>query len=308
MVIIQIQDAFSQLIEKLQGWLNDFILLLPNLILAILVLIIVIFLSRWIKRVALRFLNRYFHNTPVNLMLSGVISSAFILTGAFISLSIIGWDKTVSSLLAGAGIAGLVVGLALQDSLSSAVAGVILTTRKSYRIGDFVKSNDYIGTIMKITLRNTTIKQTDGVEVKIPNKLVLNNPLENYSLGGERRVDITCGVSYGADLPEVAKVVREAISASVHFDNEREIEVYFTQFADSSINFIVRFWIHGITQSAYLRAQHEGILAIQKSFGEKGISIPYPIHTLELKNKGTNPVLTHVSILPDAAKKEPETP
>ncbi len=214
-------------------------------------------------------------------MLSTFVTTAFILFGIFIALSIIGWDETVSSLLAGAGIAGLIIGLALQDSLSSAIAGVIMSTRRTYRIGDLVKSNNYFGVITQITLRHTTLKLNDGVVVKIPNKLVLNNPLENFTLGAEKRIDITCGISYNEDLNRVLKLVKEVIEKKPLIHKGKEVEVFFTEFADSSINFLVRFWIEEVTQASYLQAQSDAIVAIKNVLDANNISIPFPIHALE---------------------------
>jgi small conductance mechanosensitive channel len=173
----------------------------------------------------------------------------------------------------------------LQDTLTSAVAGIVMTTRKAYKVGDYVKSNDYEGTILEINLRNTTIIQNNGTQVKIPNRNVLNNPLENYSLTGERRIDIKLGVHYKEKLEFVEQVTRDAIIANVTYNGKRPLEVYFTGFGESSIELVVRFWIVKVRQGDYLKTQSEAIVAIRNAYRKNNISIPYPIRTIEMNNK-----------------------
>ena len=187
---------------------------LPNIITAVVILVLVFVLSSRVKKIAVRVLRRRSNNPAVATVMAGFFSSVFMIIGVFVALGILGLDHTVSSLLAGAGILGLVIGLALQDTLSSALAGIIMTTRKSYRFGDFVETNGFLGTIMEINLRNTTIRQTTGIDVKVPNKLVLNNPLINYSLTKERRVDIVVSISYTEALPRVEGIIRKAMVPS----------------------------------------------------------------------------------------------
>lgn len=291
-MLLQVTEQFEEQVSRFQLWTDNFLNLLPNIALAIAFFIFVIAMSRYVKRLTKKLMHRQSENPAISNIVAGFVATAFIIVGLFVALGILGLDKTVTSLLAGAGILGLAIGLALQDTLTSAISGIIMTTRKAYRVGDFVESNSYLGIIEEINLRNTTLTQTNGVQVKIPNKMVLNNPLENFSLSGERRIEITVGISYNSNLIEVERVVRHAIMNSVHFNYSKPVEFYWTEFGESSINFMVRLWINKVRQVDYFQAKHEVVLAIWSSFKEHSIKIPYPIRTLEFDPNNHISVLT----------------
>ncbi len=276
-------EASNQLWQRFNDWGNSFLDALPDIIAAIVVFTIIYFLARFIKRIVAKAFFRHSENPAIATVMASFISIIIIIIGIFISLSILGLNQTVTSLLAGAGILGLVLGLALQDTLASAIAGVVMTMRKSYKVGDFVESNGFLGTITEVNLRNTTIRQTTGVEVKIPNKLVLNNPLINYSLTGERRIDIELGVGYDEDLEKIEQIIKSAFSTGVDFNAKKELEVYFTSLAASSITVLIRFWISKFRQADFLEAQSQAIKSVIKAFEREGIKIPFPVHVVEIK-------------------------
>ena len=281
MTLIQDTTSYNPW-QKFSDWGHHFVEQLPITITAILFVVVIFFLSGWVKKIVARILKRKSGNQAVAGVMASFISVLFIITGIFIALAILGLNQTVTSLLAGAGILGLILGLALQDTLSSAIAGVVMTMRKSYKVGDFVDTNNFLGTIVEINLRNTTIRQTNGVDAKIPNKLVLSNPLINYSLTGERRVDIDLNVSYTEDLNKVETIIRSAFQ-HVNYNSDKILEIYFTEFAPTSINVLIRFWIKKFRQVDFLQAKSEAVKAIKSTFDQNGISMPYPVQVVELK-------------------------
>ena len=214
--------------------------------------------------------------------MASFISIIFITIGIFITLGILGLNQTVTSLLAGAGILGLILGLALRDTLSSAIAGIIMTTRKSYKVGDFVDSNGFLGIIVELNLRNTTIRQTNGVDVKIPNRLVLGNPLINYTLNGEIRIDINIGISYNEDLHKIESLIQNAFK-EVNYNNKKELEIYFTELAPGSIKLLIRFWIAKFKQIDQLRARSEAVKKIKEIFEANGVVVPNPFINWDTK-------------------------
>lgn len=189
-------------------------------------------------------------------------------------------------MLAGAGVAGLAIGLALQDPIMNVFSGIMMSTKKAFEIGDLVETNDYFGTIRKMSLRSTIIRTPQGEEVLMPNKLVYQNPLKNYSTSQERRVDISCGVSYGDDLQKVRKVAIAAIQKEVKHNENKQVELFFNEFGDSSINFQLRFWLQRPSLKDYMAAQSEAIIALKTAFDENDIMIPFPIRTLDFGIRG----------------------
>ena len=254
----------------------------PIFLTALVFIILVFILSRFVKIIATKILHRRDGNAAIATVMASFISIIFITIGIFITLGILGLNQTVTSLLAGAGILGLILGLALQDTLSSAIAGIIMTTRKSYKVGDFVDSNGFLGIIVELNLRNTTIRQTNGVDVKIPNKLVLGNPLINYTLNGEIRIDINIGISYNEDLHKIESLIQNAFK-EVNYNNKKELEIYFTELAPGSIKLLIRFWISKFKQIDQLRARSEAVKKIKEIFEANGVVVPNPFINWDTK-------------------------
>ena len=119
----------------------------------------------------------------------------------------------------------------------------------------------------------------------IPNKMIIQAPLKNYTSLGQRKVLIEAGVSYGDDLRKVKAIALQAIRDSTGID-ERDIEIFFTGFGDSSINFHLRFWIDTVRQIDYNIARSDAIIALKEAFDAQGVTIPFPIRTLDFSTVG----------------------
>ena len=200
-------------------------------------------------------------------------------------MSVLNLDQAVTSLLAGAGLIGLAVGLAFQEPIINTISGILMTFKKPYHAGDLIESNGILGTIQRIDLRSTYLKLLSGELVVIPNKSVIQSPLKNYTITGERRVEVKCGVSYSDDLEKVKKLAVQAIEEHVEYDTDREIQFFYEGFGDSSINFSLRFWISMCKQPDFLKAKSDAIIALKKTFDQQDVNIPFPIRTLDIRDK-----------------------
>jgi small conductance mechanosensitive channel len=190
----------------------------------------------------------------------------------------------VVSLLAGVGIIGLAIGFAFQDIAANLIAGVFLSVRRPIHVGDLVRTNGFFGTVQEINLRSTILRTQTGETVLIPNRQVFETPTTNYSIAGKRRVDLQVGISYSDDLESAKRIALGAVERLETRDHDREVELFFKEFASSSIDFVVRFWIDFQRQSDYLAARSRAIVAIKQAFDENGITIPFPIRTIELSS------------------------
>jgi small conductance mechanosensitive channel len=282
----QFNESFNNLAGKLQGWLNEIVIAIPNLVLAAVVLALGIFLARYVNKYTSKVVRRFSNQGAVNRLFSSIITTVFVLFIIMIVLSILQLDTALQSLLAGAGVVGLAIGLALQDPIVNLFSGVMMSTKKSFHLGDLVETNGYFGKIKNINLRSTIIETLQGQEVIIPNKTSYQNPFTNYSTMNQRRVDVSCGVSYGDDLEKVRDLCIRTIKETIDIKEQTEVELFFNEFGDSSINFVLRFWLSDPSQRNYLNAQSESIIAIKKAFDNNDIVIPFPIRTLDFGIKG----------------------
>jgi small conductance mechanosensitive channel len=278
----ELSDTYESLFDKLYSWFDTAVLQLPNLIIAVIILVASYFISKYIKKLVSNATRKITSNRTLINLAGNLTAVFFSLAVLFLLLTIFNLGGAVNKILATAGVLGLAVGLALQDPVNNLFSGVSMAIREMYSIGDLVETNGYFGSIQDISLRFTKLKLASGEIVVIPNKDVIQKPMKNYTTSGERRIDISCGVSYDDDLQEVELLVRKVIGGMDGIIPSKSIEVVFDEFADSSINFSARFWIETGSQKDYVVEKSKALKLIKEAFDKKGISIPYPIVTLDL--------------------------
>ena len=279
-------DSLNALIAKLDGWLDAAVLMLPNLGAAILILLAFWIAARILSTLTARLLKRATPYIEINRLLSRLVWVIVMAAGLFIALGVLQLDKTVTSLITGAGILTLIAGLAFQDLASNFIAGILLQLRHPFRTGELIKTNEYYGVVEHINLRATVIRTLTGQLVFIPNKDVFNKPLENYSAAGKRRVDLPVGISYGDDLERAGQIATAAVGQIPGRDEDQPVELFYEGFGDSSIDFVVRFWIPFRRETDYLLARSEAVKRIKRAFDEEGVTIPFPIRTLDFSPVG----------------------
>jgi small conductance mechanosensitive channel len=284
---VGIEKAWGLLTAKLLGWMREFILLLPNLAVAVAVQVGFWLLAKLARNLLARLLRRISHSEQVNKLLAQAIYLALIAAGFFVALGILDLQKTLASLLAGAGILGLALGFAFQDIAANFMAGIYLSIEHPFRPGHLIRSKDIQGIVQRIRLRWTEIAAPEGQVLLVPNKQVFENPISNFTTPGKRRVDLKAGVGYGDDLETARKVGIAAIEQVSTRTENTQVEFFFEEFAESTINFVVRFWIPFVAKQAdYLLAKSEAIERLKRAFDENGISMPSPIRTIEFAGPG----------------------
>jgi len=282
----QLSEAYNLLVEKLGAWLNAIVSNIPNLILAIVVLFTAYFIAKYVKKYVTKLVARKVQQNSITRMIGTLSSVVVVLAGLFLALGILNLSKTLTSLLAGAGVAGLAIGLALQGTLSNTFAGIVLSFRKKIQIGHWVETNGYSGEIIDINLKDFTIKEADNNMVIIPNKMILDNPLKNYTLTTKMRVFLECGVGYESDLDHVEQLTKQTICNTFEqIEKPEDVEFYYTEYGGSSINYLCRFWIDAENALEKMKSKSKAIIEIKKAYDKENINIPFPIRTLQFDNK-----------------------
>jgi len=196
------------------------------------------------------------------------------------------WGVKVTALVASLGIAGLVIGLALQTTLSNMFGGITLIADKSFKIGDFIQlETGEAGEIIDVGLRSTRIKSFDeGNEIIIPNNLLMSSKIINYGrpqVNLKRRIKI--GVAYGSDIEKVKRILLECASKIDKILKNPPPEVYFMEMADFSLNFLVVFWI---SNYKYRFIVQDNFMSLAyRELQNKGIEIPFPTRTIYIEKK-----------------------
>ncbi|MGH0030286.1 MAG: mechanosensitive ion channel family protein [Myxococcota bacterium] len=281
--VTETQQLIALVLEKLESWLTGFVEMVPNLIVAVLVLIATSLLARLGASLVRRAAQRTSTQEQVVGLLTVITRVGILALGAFVALGILQLEKTVTSLLAGVGVVGLALGFAFQDIASNLMSGVIMAIREPFQIGDLVQTHDQMGRVERLTLRATVLRNFSGQLVIIPNKDVLQKPILNYTQTGERRVEVPVGVSYDDDLERAIEAAREAVGSIPGRDESKDVDVIYTGFGDSSIDLSVRFWLDLEDDEAdYLVARSKAVMAIHAAFAKADITIPFPIRTLDV--------------------------
>ncbi len=285
---MNIEELTKEITGKLSGWADMFAQMLPNLIVAVLVLAFFWFAARLMCSASDRALRRFDTHEAARGLVSRMIRIAVLLAGLMVALGVMNLDKALASVLAGAGVVGLALGFAFQDLAGNLISGVGLAVHQKwpFKIGDLVETNDVFGVVDQIHLRTSIIRTLDGKLVVVPNKQIYQNKVVNHTVSGRRRVDLECGVSYGDDLDKVKSVVASALEKVPGRDQSTEIEVFFTGFGSSSINLVGRLWIDFQKQPDFLAARSAAIMAVKRAFDANDIVIPFPIRTLDFGIRG----------------------
>lgn len=276
-------DAKSPIIlitDKVFTWYEAIVKSIPNILVGISVLILFLIISKMVKKFSYTPFLKLTKNQVLSSLFSSLFSISIFIIGFFIALEILNLEKTVASILAGAGVLGLALGFAFQEIAANFVAGILIAFRKPYRIGDTIKIDGFFGQVHEINLRVTKITNIEGLDVIIPNKDMFTKPFINFTSTPKRKLILDVGVSYSDDLDKVEEVTREALKTTKNIIGS-EVEVYFKEFGDSSINLNARFWINYPNNTSYLEAKHDAVKKLKKAYDENGISIPFPIRTLD---------------------------
>jgi small conductance mechanosensitive channel len=273
--------ALERLYAKLTGWTETSVEMLPNFLLAAVVVAGFGFVAGYVGKWTRRGLDRVIENEALSSLVGSVAKVAVIVAGVSVALSLLHLDKAVTSLLAGVGVIGLALGFAFQDIAANFMAGALLAFRGSFEPGDIIEVGDKRGTVEETHLRRTVIRTFDGLHVIVPNKDLSQNVVTNYSRTKERRVDMDLGVAYSDDLERAREVVIAALDNVEWRDQGRDVELLFKRFGSSSIDFEVRVWLDNPEQFGYVEARSDMIIRIKRAIDEAGLSIPFPIRTLD---------------------------
>ena len=276
-----VEESISNLWDKLDGWLESIILKLPNFAMAVLVMFLFYFLARGIRKLLKKTILRKISQVSIQEIIAKVVFVVIILIGFFIALGVLDLDKVLTSILAGAGVVGLAIGLALQGTLSNTFGGLILSFMPQLKINDFITADGVSGFVTEISLRNIILKKPDNNVVVIPNSKFIDGSFTNYSMNNRNRIFVNCGVGYESDLQMVEDLTVKIISDNFQQNDGEDVEFLLTEFVDSTINVMVLFGAENVNVKQEHAARNKDIKIINKHFDERDIDIPFPIRTLD---------------------------
>lgn len=281
---MDLHKILELVVEKLNVWLTQTVKMLPNVLLAAIILVIGLYVARLIRRIADRTFRKLSPTSTIAALGVNVVYVFSMGVVIFLILKVLRLDGTITSLLAGAGIITLALAFAFQDIAANFISGIFMSFRKPFIVGDIIKIKDFTGNVVEIKLRDTTVLTFEGQFVTIPNKDVFQSPIVNYSRYGKRRIDIKGGILKSDDLQKATRIALEAL-ATVEGVIADESTFFYDGFGESTINFTIRVWMLTVPNASFLKVQNDAIVSVKEAFERNGISLPFPMRTLDFGEK-----------------------
>ena len=243
--------------------------------LRILEALVIFLIGRKLISVIVNFLNKALEKAGLDVglvrFLCTLARGALFILLAFIIIGELGFNT--ASILAVLGSAALAVGLSLQGSLANFAGSVLILVTRPFRVGDYIISSGGEGTVRDIGLVFTEIQTPDNRQITLPNGALANSPITNITAHPTRRVDISVGISYDADLKKAKDIILETVQKNSYVLKEEPVAVFVDSLGDSDVCLACGSWVN---TGDYLAAKRALTEEIKLAFDREGIEIPFP--------------------------------
>lgn len=260
-------------------WLTMLTLLNPLIKMA-LILLIGHFIIVFIMKITEKALSKTHLDKSFTVFIEktlNIIMHILIILSALNSIGI-----STTGILAAMSAAGVAVAVSLKDSLSNVAGGILLLISPRFSTGDFIEAGGSSGTVLSVDLLHTTVRTADNKHVSIPNGVLINSHITNYSREATRRIDLTFSISFESDPEQAVKIIRETICSHPLVINEpAEPFVRVNSYGESAVNIITRTWCNSCD---YGTVYHDITEQVRQRLEENNISFPYNQLDVHLKN------------------------
>ena len=227
-----------------EGPLQQFVIFAPRIFAALAILIVFIFIGRFLGRSLVRLIERGNLTQTHKVFFKNLLTWFFILLGIVIGLNVLGIETALSGFLAGSGVAAIILGFAFREIGENLLSGLFLAISRPFNVGDFILSENLEGEIRDIELRYTHIRTADGRDIYIPNAQMFNKPLTNYTRDGLRRPSFRVGIPYSDDSDIACRLVLEAVRSIPEVLVDPEPAATLASLSPQYVELDVSFWIN----------------------------------------------------------------
>ncbi|MGI8502280.1 MAG: mechanosensitive ion channel family protein [Hassallia sp.] len=266
----------SAVLKQIQGMINGFIVLLPNLVLALIVFAIFFYIARTIKQVVKRLTRNRRQARNLGMVLGRLAQGTTILIGLFVALSIVIPTFKAGDLIQLLGISGVAIGFAFRDILQNFLAGILILLTEPFQIDDQIVFKNFEGTVENIQTRATTIRTYDGRRIVIPNSELFTNSVTVNTAFDNRRLEYDIGIGYGDDIDRAKQLIMEAMHSVNEVLKDPAPDVLVMELAGSSVNIRARWWVNPPRRADNLTSRDRVLSEIKKKLLANGIDLPFP--------------------------------
>lgn len=256
---------------------------LPKLITAVIILVVGLLLIKLVLRLLKKALQKSKIDVTMHKFIHTSCKIVLLILLMIIVLSTVGVEMT--SIVALFSVLGLAVSLAVKDSLANAAGGIILLFSKPFELGDYVMVDGVEGNVAHINVLHTKINTVDNKAIYIPNGLISDGQIINYTREEKRRLDLDIPISYSDDFKLAEQLILKILEEHpLALNQEKEPIVRIGAFADSSVNIVVRVWVKN---DDYWTLKYDLLEGIKEQFDQNGISIPFnqiDVHLSQINN------------------------
>lgn len=276
-------SLFEQWLTSVQNYLIENG---PGIVFKLFIFVLILFAARLISKAVRKLVKKAVSNSKlkVSILLQEFFISlsgkATFTLGVLIALSQLGIE--LAPLLAGFGVAGVIIGFALQDTLSNFASGMMILIYRPYDVGDLINAAGVTGKVSHMSLVSTTIKTLDNQRLIIPNNKIWGDTINNITVEHQRRVDMTFGIGYSDDIEKTERVLAEIIMAHPKVLKSPEPTIKLHTLGESSVDFVVRPWAK---PEDYWDVYWDITRTVKMRFDAENISIPFPQRDIHVYQK-----------------------
>ncbi|MDN2483704.1 mechanosensitive ion channel family protein [Vibrio agarivorans] len=249
----------------------------PSIIVKLTLFCVILYLTRAISRVVSKAVRKSVKHSKMDFSVLmqdffvSMASKAVVFVGVLVALSQVGIE--LGPLLTGFGVAGVIIGFALQDTLSNFASGLMILIYRPYDVGDMVKVAGIQGTVNNMSLVSTTVQTIDNQRLVIPNNKIWGDVINNITAERVRRVDMVFGIGYGDDIDKAKSIFNEILQSDERVLKSPEPVVRLHTLNESSVDFVVRPWVK---TDDYWDVYWDVTETVKKRLDAEGVTIPFP--------------------------------
>jgi small conductance mechanosensitive channel len=261
----------------------------PDIIIGFIFLILFIFIGTLLRRVSKNRLVKRMDDLLLINFIGRIIFLLFTVIGIVIFLNQIGLGKAAGGLLAGAGVSALILGFAFKDIGENFLAGFFLAFSRPFSIGDVIEVESFMGTVKKLSFRNTHIRTFEGKDIFIPNAMLIKNALINYTRDGLLRYDFVVGIDYGDSVGDAALTIMEALNNEDRIEHSEDLEpfIQLDEFGTSTINIRIFYWVNSYNFTGQIATLKTSVMdKVLSNLIKNGFSLPADIVELKIYQEG----------------------
>ena len=260
-------------LERVDSWLDGFIKLLPNIIVA-LVLFALFFILAMVVRSLIHRTFRSRGRGNLGEVLGGFIKWVLVVLGGLIAATIVVPSLNPADLIAGLGVSSVAIGFAFKDILQNWLAGLLILLRQPFQIGDQIEAGGFEGTVKHIETRATIIKTYDGQKAVVPNSEIYTSAVLVKTGEAQRRSQYDIGIGYADDIDEACDIIKNAIAEVGGVETDPAPEAYIWDLAASWVTIRARWWTDSKRGDIVANRSHI-LRAVKYALDDAGIDMPY---------------------------------